>query len=266
MPRAHLLAAPPLSMRYGAASTVRWQHEAAAAKEPPSHMKQLERLQNLPVPVSSFLRLIGMFTDKRLQTAAGYDMHKSSKTQAGRPEFFEPAYAAVDTRFYTRFQLLGLHAWLFHTRLRTEPREKCATQFEEAMEKLWDEVTVDMGKMQELEFLQIIKFLKELQLGWHGLCKNLDKAVESDDPRTEMSQLLLRNVYVDATDGNPLEGCEPAALWLADYLIAQAAHHEQLPSEQVLSGAFTWAPLPPPREGAELQGGVRADEPPVENA
>ena len=96
----------------------------------------------------------------------------------------------------------------------------------------------------------MLKFLKEMQLGWHGLSQKLDDAIGSDDRRGEMSKVLLRNVYVDAEEGGALDGAEEASLWLADYLLAQAAHHAQLPSDAVLRGAFTWAPPPPLREAS----------------
>ena len=69
-------------------------------------------------------------------------------------------------------------------------------------------------------------------------------AGEDADARERIAQLLLLNIYVDA-DGARVEGAEASALWLADYVITQINHHQNLPSEQVLRGAFTWAPPPP---------------------
>ena len=67
-----------------------------------------------------------------------------------------------------------------------------------------------------------------------------------------MSEVLLRNVYVDAegeplvdADGQPDPQAVAGSLWLADYLLAQRSHLQALPTDDVLKGRLTWAPPPP---------------------
>ena len=222
----------------------------AAASDPfdehESLWAELERLRALPWYKSGFLALAGTFSKSQWQAAAGTDMFVSCMNQAAHSALFDADRGAVDTRLYTRFQLQALHAWITHVRLRSEPPDEYGRPFKEMMEKLWETTTKDMGKKAELGMIQILKNLKEMQLGWHGLCHNLDAAIagEDADARDRIAQLLLLNIYVDA-DGARVEGAEASALWLADYVITQINHHQNLPSEQVLRGAFTWAPPPP---------------------
>jgi hypothetical protein len=92
--------------------------------------------------------------------------------------------------------------------------------------------------------------MKNIQLAWHGCCRNLDEALEAGEPRDAMAGVLLRNLYVDE-EGEPLVDEEGEAFaeavtgarWLADYLLAQRAHLQTLPSDDVLKGRISWVPF-----------------------
>ena len=105
-------------------------------------------------------------------------------------------------------------------------------------------------------FIELSKHLKASQFAWHGLCKGLDAALASEEPREQMAALLLKNLYVDdegepLTDeaGAPDESALAGAHWLVEYLLAQKEHLASLPSEEVLKGRLSW--LPPPKRAAE---------------
>lgn len=155
---------------------------------------------------------------------------------------------AVPDRFYTHLQIQGLHCWLAHVRLRQEPKESSSTLFREMMEKVWQKAELDLSRDFNMGYVQMAKHIKAAQFAWHGLCKNLDEALEAEAPREAMSAVLLRNVYVDEDgdplvddDGQPSPDVVAGSLWLADYLIAQRAHHMALPAEDVLKGRLSWA-------------------------
>ena len=56
-------------------------------------------------------------------------------------------------------------------------------------------------------FLQIAKFMKEMQFAWHGTARALDAALDSnmapEESRAELQAVLLRNLYSDE-EGNQL--------------------------------------------------------------
>ena len=118
--------------------------------------------------------------------------------------------------------------------------------------KVWGQAELDLTREYEMGYVQMAKHIKVAQFAWHGLCKNLDEALQAEAPREAMAQVLMRNVYVDE-DGEPLldEAGEPRAeilagsLYLADYLLAQRTHLLTLSGEDVLKGRLTWAPPPP---------------------
>ena len=227
-----------------------------AAASPPSNsiVAELERLQDrTPWWQSSLLRLGGVFSEEQWQAAAGSDMYVNVADQATAQKEVLIRDGAVPDRYYARLQMRGLHCWLAHVRLRDEPKEHFSTLFREMMEKVWGQAERDLTKEFEMGYVQMAKHIKAAQFSWHGLCKHLDEALEAEAPREAMSQVLLRNVYVD-DEGEPLvdeHGAPtPDALagsrWLADYLLAQRAHLRELPAEAVLKGRLTWAPPPPP--------------------
>ena len=97
------------------------------------------------------------------------------------------------------------------------------------------------------------KHIKAAQFAWHGSCRALDEALESEAPREQMAQVLMRNMYVDDEGdplvdeaGEPLEHVVAGASWLADYLLAQRSHLLTLATADVLKGRITWAEPPPP--------------------
>jgi len=87
---------------------------------------------------------------------------------------------------------------------------------------------------------QASKFQKEMQLGWHGMVIALDKALESEAPLELTKEALVRNVYADS-EGEVPDAAMSASLWLAEYLAAQHAHLDALPSTVVLKGRLSWA-------------------------
>ena len=137
-------------------------------------------------------------------------------------------------------------------RLREEPGERFATLFREMMEKVWKQSELDLTREFQMGYVEMAKHIKAAQFAWHGLCKNLDTALEdASSPREAMSEVLLRNVYVDEdgaplvdADGQPTAEARAGSLWLADYLLAQRAHLKSLPTEEVLKGRLSWAPAP----------------------
>jgi len=223
---------------------------APVAASPPvkSIVAELERLSEKPAWQVALLRLGGVFNDEQWQAAAGADMYVNlvTRSRAQHPELVRDAQ--LPDRFYTKLQMQGLHAWLAHVRLRQEPNESFKTLFREMMEKMWQQAELDLTRDFEMGYIQMAKHIKTAQLAWHGLCKNLDVALEAEQPREAMSAVLLRNVFVDEegdplvdADGEPTAEAVSGSLVLADYLLAQRAHLLTLPSEDVLKGRLTWA-------------------------
>lgn len=101
--------APLLS---GSLSLRHCQSDAAATppSEAPSLVEKLKELESGPWWQSGFLRLVGTFSNSQWQKAAGNDLRRQCVAQAAEPIFFQPSAAAVDdSRWFTRFQLKGLH-------------------------------------------------------------------------------------------------------------------------------------------------------------
>eukprot|EP00316_Scyphosphaera_apsteinii_P017711 CAMPEP_0119309636 /NCGR_PEP_ID=MMETSP1333-20130426/15878_1 /TAXON_ID=418940 /ORGANISM="Scyphosphaera apsteinii, Strain RCC1455" /LENGTH=194 /DNA_ID=CAMNT_0007313639 /DNA_START=281 /DNA_END=866 /DNA_ORIENTATION=+ len=180
-----------------------------------------------------------------MANAAANDMYNLCMQQAAKQIFFDTAAAGVDPeRYYTRFQLKGLHCWLCHVRLRMEPRDACVHLFTDMMETLWEDAIKQMVKQEKLDLLQASKFLKELQEGWHGMCVALDQAILSEAPHEAVSTVLLRNVYATA-DGQVPQEHTSRSLWLSDYLLLQVEHMRALLSPEVLLGRISFkAPQP----------------------
>ena len=63
--------------------------------------------------------------------------------------------------------------------------------------RMWGQAERDLTKEFQMGYVQMAKHIKAAQFSWHGLCKHLDEALEAEAPREAMSQVLLRNVYVD---------------------------------------------------------------------
>lgn len=228
---------------------------------------RLQQLQAGPWWRTGLMRLGGMFTDAQYQAAAGEDIHGICRRRGDLSELYDPSSGGVDaSRFYTRFQVKGLHCWLVHVRLRPLPRERVEALVSEVLERLWEyDGMRDAVEGEGLELIQALKYQKELQVSWHGMAQALDEALKqpAGGPQAEaLAEVLLRNVYADE-EGGIAGSAEPAALWLAEYLLAQMSHLAALPDDEILLGRLTWAPPPPPHaSGAELRG----DEAEVEQA
>merc|ERR1719424_346066 len=99
------------------------------------------------------------------------------------------------------------------------------------MEHVWNQTALDLKRDFGMGYIELSKHLKQAQFSWHGMCKALDAALEAEEPREEMTRVLLRNMYVDE-EGDPhvdeagesLAGCVQGAQWLASYLLQQRAH------------------------------------------
>jgi len=171
---------------------------AASAAPVRSVVGELERLESeSPWWKATFLKLGGVFSDEQWQAAAGSDMYVSIASHARAQQSVLEHRGAVPDRFYTRLQLCGLHCWLAHVRLRAEPKERFATLYREMMEKVWQQAELDLTRDFQMGYVQMAKHIKAAQFAWHGLCKNLDEALESgNEPRDAMAAVLLRNVYV----------------------------------------------------------------------
>jgi hypothetical protein len=218
---------------------------------------ELERLSTqLPWWQSTLLRLGGTFSDSQWQAAAGADTYEDIVQQSSCPGFIgDGAPAALPDRFYTVLQVKGLHCWLAHVRLRQEAKERYEVLFREMMEKVWDQASLDLSRGEfNMGYIEISKHMKAVQFSWHGTCKALDAALETEEVRDEMAVVLLRNLYVDEEGeplvdehGSPLPDAQAGAIWLADYLLSQIAHQQAIPADEALRGQLTW--LPPLAEG-----------------
>ena len=231
--------------------------EASATSTPAtpssSIVGELERLQQKPWWQVTLLRLGGVFSDEQWQAAAGSDMYVNVVNQAKAHQDVLQRQGAVPDRYYAQLQTRGLLCWLTHVRLRDEPKERFAVLYKEMMEKVWQQAELDLTREFEMGYVQMAKHIKAAQLSWHGLCKHLDEALLDPSPRDAMSQVLLRNVYVDEEGealvddaGEPTAEAVAGSRWLADYLLAQRAHLHTLSTEDVLKGRLTWASPPAP--------------------
>ena len=222
---------------------------ASSLVQTTSAYDKLRKLKEQPGITSTLYNLVGMFSDKQFQAAAGEDLYFECVKQATHPQFYKPNMANVDkNRYYSTFQVKGLHFWLCHVRLRapTIQRENVRHLFAQQMEHFWEQDGMRKLVQDEgLELLQALGNQKKLQFSWYGMCDSLDKALEDECRITSMEQVLLRNVY--ARDGGEVEpSYQPAANWLARYLDDQMIHHKTLSDEEVLRGRFSWVPFPQP--------------------
>lgn len=211
-------------------------------------VEELHRLEHeLPWWKSALLRVVGTFSEEQRQAAAGGDMYFLCGKQAALPEFCDPKLGGLDERYYVRFQLMVLHCWICHVRLRQEPKERFEHLFKEMMEKVWSQAELDLSQKFDMGFLQISKYLKEMQFGWHGTARALDAALDAslplEDSRAELHAVLLRNLYTDA-EGAALDGSQQNAEWLTEYVILQLNAHRAIDSSDVLKGIVVWEDLP----------------------
>lgn len=211
---------------------------------------ELESLQSSAW--APFYRLTGMFSAEQWQNAAGADMYMKVLYQSHATHAAVVGKGNTPDRYYTRLQIRGLHCWLAHARLREEPIESYRTLFYGMMEHIWEQVGLDLTRDLGFGYIEMSKHLKAAQLSWHGLCRSLDDAIDTmdgDEAREAVSQVLLRNLYVDE-DGEPLVDeatgevlpeAKAGSLWLAKYLLMQRSHLKSLPAADVLLGRITWA-------------------------
>lgn len=241
-------AAQPTMARHLSSSTS--DEQSSAQTQTTSLVDELNRLETqLPWWQSALLRLSGTFTDTQWQAAAGGDMYMNVLKQAVQPALI--SHGMFPDRFYTRLQMRGLHCWLAHVRLRVEPRDRVETLYREMMEHVWDQASLDLSRELGFGYVELSKHLKHAQFSWHGCCKALDAALLEESPHEAVTEVLLRNLYVDP-EGEPLlddtgapdAAAKSGASWLAQYLLAQRDHLATLSSEEVLKGRLTWAELP----------------------
>mmetsp|Transcript_9182 Transcript_9182/g.23476 ORF Transcript_9182/g.23476 Transcript_9182/m.23476 type:complete len:272 (+) Transcript_9182:26-841(+) len=211
-------------------------------------IEELHRLEHeIPWWKSAILRAAGTFSDAQRQAAAGGDMYFLCGKQAALPEFCDPKLGGLDDRYYVRYQLTVLHCWICHVRLRQEPKAAYELLFKEMMEKVWAQTELDLSGKFDMGFLQISKYLKEMQFGWHGTARALDAALESnaqeDEIRAELQSVLQRNMYTDA-EGDALPGAEAGAAWLTEYVLTQINKHRNAESADVLNGIVQWGGMP----------------------
>lgn len=224
---------------------------SSPTSEHKSIVAELERLETeIPSWQTALLRLGGTFSDAQWQGAAAGDMYVTIVQRVEQSADSIIDTAALPGRFYTQFQLRGLHCWLAHVRLREEPKESFSILYRELMEHVWHQVELDLTREFAMGYIEMSKHLKNAQLSWHGMCRNLDAAIEDSSPREAVAAVLLRNMYVD-DEGDPLvddtggvlAASEEGSLVLADYLLAQRDHLRSLPADDVLKGRLTWSPL-----------------------
>ncbi|KAL1524804.1 hypothetical protein AB1Y20_019696 [Prymnesium parvum] len=250
---AHPFRAEAQRMRLGSCA-LRQLSTAANAREPPkgfissaprerSLVEELHRLEHeTPWWAASLFRLVGMFTPKQRQAAAGGDLYYVCGMQSLLPEFFDPARGGLDDRYYIRFQLVVLHCWICHVRLRQEPKEHYEHLFKETMEKVWGQAEIDLAYQFNMDYLQLSKHLKEMQFTWHGTVRALDAAVVAEDAREQLHAVLQRNLYTDG-EGKPLVNVESNAAWLTEYVLLQLNAQMKLSSTDALNGIGRWADL-----------------------
>ena len=148
------------------ASAIRLRCTVAAAPEKIAHdigasvVDELERLEVLPWYRSLPLRLGGVFSDDNRQAAAASDMYMHCDIQARDSQLFDPAAGGLDDRYYRRVQAKGLHCWMCYARLLQEPKELSHTIRKDMMEKLWEQVTLDLHQEQGMDFITLSKHLK----------------------------------------------------------------------------------------------------------
>ena len=148
------------------ASAIRLRCTVAAAPEKIEHdigasvVDELERLEVLPWYRSLPLRLGGVFSDDNRQAAAASDMYMHCDIQARDSQLFDPAAGGLDDRYYRRVQVKGLHCWMCYARLLQEPMELSQTIRKDMMEKLWEQVTLDLHQEQGMDFITLSKHLK----------------------------------------------------------------------------------------------------------
>lgn len=244
-------AAPLTGMVAGRALSSTAEPTSSRDLQQPHLIAELERLETqIPSWQTALLRLAGTFSDAQWQGAAGGDMYMNILQQLGEHADGIVERAALPDRFYTHFQLRGLHCWLAHVRLREEPKESYAILYRELMEHVWYQVELDLTRQFGFGYIEMSKHLKSTQYSWHGLCRHLDEAMTQAAPRDAMAEVLVRNMYVDDegelladASGEPLAESRQGALELADYLLAQRAHLASLPAEDVLKGRLTWCPV-----------------------
>lgn len=233
------------------ASAIRLRCTVAAAPEKIAHdigasvVDELERLEVLPWYRSLPLRLGGVFSDDNRQAAAASDMYMHCDIQARDSQLFDPAAGGLDDRYYRRVQAKGLHCWMCYARLLQEPKELSHTIRKDMMEKLWEQVTLDLHQEQGMDFITLSKHLKEMQLGWHGFARNMDSALASDEPKAALADVLLRNLYSETDEEGVTTsppGAAAAALRTAGYVQAQLAHLRAIPTEEMLRARVSWAP------------------------
>jgi len=164
---------------------------AAAPSGRITHVQALEQMDALPWYRSALFRIVGMFTEKQYQAAAGTDLHTLCIQQSADEAFFCEGKADVDSsRFFPRFQVKGLHVWLVHVRLRDMPHEQRMRMSHEILERFWEiEALQNIVLEEELELLQALKYQKELQLAWHGLATGLDTALKAETPRDALAEV-----------------------------------------------------------------------------
>ena len=136
-----------------------------------SVVDELERLEALPWYRSLPLRLGGVFSEDNRQAAAASDMYLHCGNQANDSHLFDPSAGGLENRYYRRVQAKGLHCWMCYARLLQEPEELTAssrrhhlaqsdTIRKDMMEKLWEQVTLDLHQEQEMDFITLSKHLK----------------------------------------------------------------------------------------------------------
>lgn len=142
----------------------------------------------------------------------------------------------VPDTFHGTFQLIGLHAWMCHVRLRLENPQRGNHVASELFEHWWHQTMLDMKEAGVHEFLQISANLKELQQGFRGSATSYDDALKADDTLAQLQAALLRNVYFKE------EGSEKNAEQLSLYVEQQLVQLLGMTSDEFMSAdPAAWA-------------------------
>ncbi len=161
---------------------------------------------------------------KKQDTEAVYAIYAAIVAQSRQPRFY--ADWGVPDTVTGRFDMICLHMALLFARLRREGKE-----VEKFAQAVFDLFFKDMDRsLRELGVtdLGVPKRIQKMGNIFYGLMTNLNEAMDRGD-RTEVEAIIRRNIFDDAADA-------PGVVPLADYLYAEAARLEAVPTATLLNG------------------------------
>eukprot|EP00949_MAST-11_sp_MAST-11-sp1_P000184 g184.t1 len=183
---------------------------------------------------SSLLKVVGFHGDESRTIRQSHAIYISCVEQASQKDFLENLGLDADA-FFSVHQMIVLHCWMTHNRLRADGDDRGRLQ-EAVFDRCWDDTTKRIRTLDVPE-LTVNKHLRNTQEFSLGACSAYDHGLATG--KDELAGALYRNLF--NADEN-IE--EDSVLRLEAYTRRQVAALATVDFEEICWGRIPWLLAP----------------------